>query len=207
MQSSKRQINVAAEVPRSVANGPGVRYVVWVQGCSFRCKGCFNEELQPFIEKNLVKVEDIAEKIISTDGIEGVTYSGGEPMMQAESLYYLSRILKDHGLSVLCYSGFTFEELKKMDSEYVRKLIECLDVLIDGPYKEEEKANLPWRGSSNQKVYFITDCYKNYEVFINENVSEVELITSNKGLTMTGILNKEFNDKFEKNLKKIFKTK
>lgn len=207
MSSLGKYINIASEMPRSVANGPGVRYVIWLQGCSFRCNGCFNKEFQPFIEKNLVKVEDIAKKIISTDGIEGVTYSGGEPMLQAEGLYALSKILKKNGLSIVCYTGFTFDELKDSNLKGSKKLLKYIDVLIDGRYEEEKRANLPWRGSSNQKVLFLTDRYKNYEVFINQNVSEVEIITSNKGMTMTGIWNKEFNDKFEKNLKKIFKTK
>lgn len=201
MISKEKYLNVAAEISRSTANGPGVRYVIWLQGCPFRCPGCFNEEFQPNIVKNLITVEDMAKKIISTKGIEGVTYSGGEPMMQARGLYYLSKILKEKNLSILCYTGFTFEELKNSNLPYVKKFINYIDILIDGRYEKEKAANLPWRGSANQKVYFLTDRYKSYESFVNQNISEVEFITSNKGFIMTGIWSDEFNKKLKKYIK------
>ncbi len=201
MVLKEKYLNVAAEISKSTANGPGVRYAVWFQGCPFKCPGCFNKEFQPNIVKNLIKVEDMAKKIISTKGIEGVTYSGGEPMMQASGLYHLSKILKEKNLSIVCYTGFTFEELKNNKSPYVKKLISCPDILIDGRYEKEKAANLPWRGSANQKVHFLTDRYKSYESFVNQNISEVEFITSDKGFVMTGTWSDEFNKKLKKYLK------
>lgn len=183
-----RRLNLAAELERSVVNGPGVRYVLWVQGCPFRCVGCFNEDFQPFIAKNIVQVDELAKRIISIKDIEGVTYSGGEPMLQAEALYWLSRALKRHGLTIVCYTGFTLGQLHLCQSLYVEKLLSLLDILIDGPYIRKKEANLLWRGSANQKVHFLSDIYSNYQPALQTNPAAMEIIIDREGMTITGSL-------------------
>ncbi len=197
----QKEINIAAELGRSVVNGPGVRYVLWVQGCPFRCSGCYNQDFLPFIEKDLVTVEYLAERILSTRGIEGVTYSGGEPMAQPEGLYYLSRILKSEGLTAVCYSGFTLEELRRRKNPFVAKLLGALDILIDGRYDQSRKANLLWRGSSNQKVHFLSDVYSDYESKVGAPRTEMELVIGESGVTYTGILQQKIMARLEKVLK------
>jgi len=186
-----QKLNIAAELPNSIVNGPGARYVIWVQGCPFKCPECFNPDFQPFIEKNLVSVEELADRILSVKDIEGVTYSGGEPMIQAEPLYSLSSLLKKQGLTILCYSGFTIEQLRLKKYPYVGKLLNQLDILIDGPYVKDKKANLLWRGSNNQRVHFMTDAYNDSKLSAEHDTSEMEILVGEEGMTLTGMTHKE----------------
>ena len=112
--TNRAKLNIAAQLKKSVVNGPGTRYVIWFQGCPFKCPGCFNKEFQPFVTKRLFNIETLAKKILSVEGIEGVTYTGGEPIAQAEPLYYLSSILKKYKRTIVCCTGFTLEELEKL---------------------------------------------------------------------------------------------
>ncbi|NIM14142.1 MAG: 4Fe-4S cluster-binding domain-containing protein [Candidatus Aminicenantes bacterium] len=187
----EKELNIAVRLEKSVVNGPGTRYVIWVQGCPFRCAGCFNKEFQASIKKEIFEIEVLAKKILAVDGIEGVTYTGGEPMTQAEGLYHLSRILKKNGLTIACYTGFTLEELNDHDDPYIKKLLSLLDILIDGKYEEDKKTNLMWRGSSNQRIYFLSDAYSQQdfkELADEKEYSEMELVIGKEGIAFTGIL-------------------
>jgi anaerobic ribonucleoside-triphosphate reductase activating protein len=197
------KLNVAEEMPRSVVNGPGDRYVIWVQGCSLRCPGCFNEVYQPLIEKNMVEVDSLAAKIISSKGIEGVTYSGGEPMLQSRALYQLSTILKENGLTIMCYSGYTLKELRQKEDPYTNKLLGVLDILVDGPYILEQKQNLLWRGSSNQKVHFLSEIYTRYKPVVMRNMAEMEISISRDRLVLTGMLQEKIIEKLNQRLGSI----
>jgi anaerobic ribonucleoside-triphosphate reductase activating protein len=192
------QLNLASELPSSLVNGPGYRYVLWVQGCPSRCPGCFNKEFQPFLERNVVTVDDLADRILSTRGIEGVTYSGGEPTSQAESLAALSLILKQHKLTIMCYSGFIYPDLLKRQDVHIKQLLSLTDIFVDGPFIQEKSANLIWRGSSNQNVYFLTDSYKQYKAHINDQNSEMELVIGNNEIVSTGMINAEVLQRLEK---------
>jgi anaerobic ribonucleoside-triphosphate reductase activating protein len=172
MISGISKLNVANEMSRSVVNGPG----------------CFNESYQPLIEQKLVEVDSLAAKILSSKGIEGVTYSGGEPMLQARALYQLNRILKEHGLTVMCYSGYTLDQLQQKGDPDISGLLSTLDILVDGPFILEKKRNLMWRGSSNQKVYFLTEVYSQYESRMGNNVSEMEISIGQDNMVITGML-------------------
>lgn len=99
----------------------------------------------------------MAEKILTTEGIDGVTFSGGEPFEQAEALSVLGRMLKEKGLSVVIFTGFTLEKLKTGKKPEWDALLSVTDLLIGGPYMESHKADLRWRGSSNQRLHFLTD--------------------------------------------------
>jgi anaerobic ribonucleoside-triphosphate reductase activating protein len=182
------KLNLAKEIAKSVVNGPGTRYVIWTQGCPFHCPGCFNKDFQPLVEKNIVEVDSIATRILSVKEIEGVTFSGGEPTLQSQPLFQLSRILKDNGLTVMCYSGYTLKQLLQKDDPFVSKLIGILDILIDGPFIREKKQNLLWRGSSNQRVHFLSDIYSRYEPVVQNNVSEMEILVGRDDFILTGML-------------------
>lgn len=189
------RLNVAAELARTVVNGPGVRYAVWVQGCPFRCAGCFNQDFLPIVDRSIVDVDQLARRIVSTGGIEGVTYSGGEPMLQAEALYWLSTQLKEHGLTVLCYTGFTLEQVRRCRSTYAGKLLGLLDVLIDGRYVKEKSASLLWRGSSNQTVHFLSEAYVGYRPLVEADPAGIEIVVDGEGMTITGLLDKGIVDR------------
>jgi anaerobic ribonucleoside-triphosphate reductase activating protein len=190
MKPNTRQVNLAAELTESIVNGPGRRYVIWLQGCPFACPGCFNPDYQPLISNQLVEVPILARRILSIKSIEGITYSGGEPFMQCEALVELNKILIKQGHSIVSYSGYTLEELQLLDDPHVTELLSQLDVLIDGKFQEKNKANLLWRGSNNQNVHFLTNRYSEYKPLIDSG-GEIELIVGNDKITYTGILQDE----------------
>jgi anaerobic ribonucleoside-triphosphate reductase activating protein len=178
---------VAAEIPESVANGPGKRYVLWVQGCPSRCPGCFNRDYQPVVPNRMVDVLTLSRRILTVPSIEGITYTGGEPFLQCRALAALNTILRESGLSIMSYTGYTLEELHGLKDNDVEKFISQLDILIDGRYMKNKKENLLWRGSKNQKVHFLTDRYRSYES-ATEDCKEIELFVGNDTITFTGIL-------------------
>ena len=190
--------NVAAWEERSIVNGPGERFVLWMQGCPFRCPGCFNPDYLQFNERPGLRVEKLAEWIKSVNGIEGVTYSGGEPMAHARALYFLSRELKKVELTIVCYSGYTLEELNGLDDPWGDRLLSCIDVLIDGRYDRLKQANLPWRGSTNQRIHFLTDTYAHLAGEVNQERKDVELIIGVNTLVATGIFDVEFLNQLER---------
>ncbi len=101
------RLNVAHWEPRSVVNGPGERFVLWLQGCPLRCPGCLNPELQPFVPRHRLTIAQVEALVASASGVEGVTFTGGEPLAQAAALAPLAQRLRRRGLTVMAYTGFT----------------------------------------------------------------------------------------------------
>ena len=136
--------------------GPGLRYVIWVQGCTHNCKGCTSPEGRPMIEKIFVDVDGLAHTIIDDKTLEGITISGGEPFLQASKLVVLLERVKSQrpDVNVIIYTGFKIEALN-WDS--AKELLELADLLIDGEYMEELNDNKGIRGSSNQRFHYLTD--------------------------------------------------
>jgi len=186
MSEAAVKLNLGAWAERSAVNGPGERFVLWVQGCPIRCPGCVNEEYQPFVGRYLIAVEEMAERILAVPGIEGVTYSGGEPMAQAHGLALLSERLRRAGLSIVCYTGYTIEALREAGETWVCRLLGLVDVLIDGPFVREQAGSLLWRGSRNQRVVFMTDRYRALADEVEERPAEVEVAVGPGRLTVTG---------------------
>ena len=156
------------EAPVSVL-GPGQRAVIWVQGCPFACKGCIVPESWPAQSGDLVTIAELAEWALAQEGIEGLTFSGGEPMEQAEGLSALVDIVRAHkNLGIVCYTGYRLEALRRNGSVGQRSLLARTDLLIDGVYIEREHADVRWRGSANQRLLLLTDRYR----------AEVETINS-----------------------------
>ena len=180
------RLRIASLLPRSVAHGPGQRFVVWVQGCSLGCAGCFSASTHSRWGGTRWPVPALAEEILATQGIEGVTISGGEPFEQPAALAALLDLLRGTGLTVVCYSGFTLEELRRKRCPHVDRLLAHLDLLIDGRFIAAKSSTLRWRGSNNQQVHFLTNVYDQLRGDDNAT-SHVELIASSHGLTTTGI--------------------
>ena len=107
----KSALNLAGFLARSEVNGPGIRAVVWVQGCPIHCEGCFNPQSWSFSPAHVVAVDDLAKQILTLDEIDGVTFSGGEPFAQAAALADLGNQLKCAGLSIVTYTGYTHDEI------------------------------------------------------------------------------------------------
>jgi anaerobic ribonucleoside-triphosphate reductase activating protein len=150
-------INLAGTLPRSSANGPGTRFVVWVQGCPLACNGCWNPDMWPFVPRTVRSASDLIAEVASTVGIEGITFSGGEPFSQARALALVARAAQDSGLSVFVFTGYELDDLK---SASAAALLSCTDVLVTGRYLQALRTDhLPWRGSTNQRVIFLTERY------------------------------------------------
>lgn len=145
----------------SLANGPGLRDVIWLQGCTLECPGCFNQHMWDHSPRHLIRVTDLANKLSSRVGIiEGVTISGGDPVEQAPALSNLLSLLRDFGLTTMVYTGYTIEALQRIDNPHVNALLTHTDILIDGPYLEKRRTmNRQWRGSTNQRIHFLSEQY------------------------------------------------
>jgi anaerobic ribonucleoside-triphosphate reductase activating protein len=146
-------------LPASTANGPGVRAVVWVQGCSLGCPGCYNPDTHAFAGGELVPVDELFGRLVALGaGIEGVTVSGGEPLQQRPALLaLLGRVRRETALSVLVFTGFRWEEVNRFPE--AAELLGCVDVLIAGRYEQAQHLALDLRGSANKAVHFLTARY------------------------------------------------
>lgn len=149
---------ISGIVKESIVDGPGLRYVIFVQGCPHHCKGCHNPQTWSFDGGERRDVGDILEEIKANPLLDGVTFSGGEPFTQSGELILLAREVKKLGLNVVVYTGYLFEDLVGVYSEF----LSTIDILIDGPFVEDLKSyDLMFKGSSNQRVI---DVRKSLEV-------------------------------------------
>ena len=143
--------------------GPGERYVIWVQGCDKRCKGCINPQGQRKDGGYESSTDELLARIRSHKEISGVTISGGEPMLQFNELCELvKRIKSETELDVMLYSGYRYEELCAKYGEAAEAFFKLVDIFIDGEYIAEENHGSKYRGSDNQRLYFFTDKYREY---------------------------------------------
>jgi anaerobic ribonucleoside-triphosphate reductase activating protein len=147
------KIRMAGIVKESIVDGPGIRFVLFVQGCLHNCLGCHNPETHDLSGGCEIDTQDIIRDIMSAPFLNGVTFSGGEPFLQADKLWEVAKAVKEKDYNIAAYTGFLFEELINNSSPSVRKLLELTDILIDGKFKIEEKdLSLKFRGSKNQRV-------------------------------------------------------
>lgn len=152
-------INVAGILTNSLANGPGLRYVLFVQGCSHHCKGCQNQHTwEPNKGRNM-SIEDIIKDIESNPFIDGVTLSGGEPFDQAEEVFKLVKALKDKSYHVMAYTGYDYNELmgramcRSEEMQWPSRIIRHLDILVDGKFQENNlDLSKRYCGSKNQRI-------------------------------------------------------
>lgn len=160
MNQEGLRLNVAARVPCTEAEGPGRRYALWVQGCPLRCPGCCNPQMLEEKDASWIKVDELAEEICTTPNIEGVTFLGGEPFAQPEGLGALAELVQAAGLSVMVFSGFTYEHLTLSTRSGVQRLLRQIDLLVDGPYiRSRHVDDRRWIGSDNQQARFLTERY------------------------------------------------
>ena len=149
------EIRIAGTVEDSIVDGPGLRFVVFVQGCPHHCEGCQNPETHDFSGGRLTDTDALFEQCMENPLADGVTFSGGEPFCQPEALYELGSRFKAEGKHLMCYSGWTFEELlKKSETDkFTAKLLGILDILVDGRFDILKRSlSLKFRGSSNQRL-------------------------------------------------------
>ena len=144
-------LDLSGIVSDSIVDGPGIRTTIFSQGCPHHCKGCHNPETWAFGCGTQMPVEDIVDIVKSNPLCRGVTFSGGEPFVQAAAFAKLAVLLKAEGYEVASYSGYTFEALLE-GTEDQKRLLESIDILIDGPFLQAQKSlEIAFRGSRNQR--------------------------------------------------------
>jgi anaerobic ribonucleoside-triphosphate reductase activating protein len=191
-------LNVARVLPRSRVNGPGVRAVVWVQGCTIGCPGCFNPHTHPHAARRLFHPVELAERLTQAADVEGITLSGGEPFEQAEACARLAEHVQERRRSVVVFSGYTLEYLQRSALPSVHRLLEQIDLLIAGPYVERQATNgRGWLGSANQKLHFLTDRYTPADVDTSAEHPVVEAHIDGGQIAWSGFPDAQDNRWFE----------
>lgn len=191
-------LNVAEICPATHTLGPNQRFVIWVQGCCFRCSDCISPEWIPQKQATLVEPIQLADRILSVPGTEGLTVSGGEPMLQAATLSVLFSYLREHrDLSIMCFTGFTLEQLQAKSDPAIDLVLGLIDVLIDGQYVPEMNDNKGWRGSANQVVHFLTPRHLSEAQLFTERKRDVEIHLQDDSALMVGIPPHKFSNNFK----------
>lgn len=178
MQQNTDTIRLFGTTEDSIVDGPGLRFVIFVQGCAHGCPGCHNPGSWPYEGGESVHIDGLAREITEKNLIDGVTLSGGEPLDQAQACVSVIRAIREKRqgqppLSLWLYTGYLFEDIMAGDLGPVAKeLIELCDVVVDGPYVESLGTyDILWRGSSNQRVIAVKDSLSSGNVVFWENQS------------------------------------
>jgi len=180
------KINISHIEPGSYIYAPEKQFVIWMQGCSIRCKGCWNKEMWSFEKKNYTEIEALIEQITRITDIKGVTFIGGEPFDQPNQLLWFAKKLKFQNLGITIYTGY---EKNKLNSNIEKQILKYTDLLISGRYIEEQRnTNLQWIGSENQQIIYLTDFY-NSSKSDNANYCEINIL-ENGAITMLGFPDK-----------------
>ena len=172
-------------LPASRSNGPGLRSVLWLQGCRLACPGCFNPETHSFQAGEWVAVSELVEQFAASVGqVEGITISGGEPLHQAPALHnLLSGLRAQTNLSVLLFSGFGWDEIQTQP-KYTR-LLPHIDVLIAGRYVADQRLAAGLIGSANKSVHFLSTRYSSRDL---QDVPQGEVLIGPAGeVVLSGI--------------------
>ncbi len=149
------KIRLSGIIRESIVDGPGIRFVIFTQGCNHNCKGCQNIITHDVNGGYISDTENLLNAIKQNPLLSGVTFSGGEPFLQAKPLAELAKQIHSIGLDVITYTGYTIEKLMRGINEDNgwKDLLEQTDILIDGPFIAEKKSLLlEFRGSSNQRI-------------------------------------------------------
>jgi anaerobic ribonucleoside-triphosphate reductase activating protein len=169
--------------PRSRANGPGARFVIWLQGCTLGCPGCFNPGTHDAAGGREVAVAELAAQLAATPGIEGLSLSGGEPLQQPAAAAALLDAARALGLSTLAFSGYTEDEIRALPGG--PEVLARLDVLIDGRYVAGDRLATGLRGSANQRIRLLTSRYQLADVEATP-VAEIRIGRDGE-LVLTGV--------------------
>ena len=156
----------------SIVDGPGLRYSIFTQGCLHHCLGCHNQKSQPLDGGYTAKIDDLISEIAANPLTQGVTLTGGDPLIQSEAcLVVAKRVQEELGLNVWLYSGYRYEDICAGNcGQAAIALLNYCDVLVDGPFVEKLfHHSLLWRGSSNQRLIHLPPSLEQKEVVLWEN--------------------------------------
>ena len=170
MAQTSDYIRLAADLQSdSIVDGPGLRTVIWTQGCAHHCKGCQNPQTWDFNGGGLVPVDEVIKAIDELECQAGITFSGGDPMYQPEACTKIAKHCKEKGYNVWVYTGFTYEELLKLSKTkpIYKKFFKYIDVLVDGRFVMKEKdLSILFRGSRNQRLIDMPKTLESNEIVL-----------------------------------------
>ena len=170
----KQRLRLAGRVRESIVDGPGLRYVIFTQGCPHTCPGCHNPHTWPPEGGEETPVSLLLSEIRRDTLLRGITLSGGEPFLQAGVLAGLAQAARAGGLDVWTFSGYTWEELTEAQSPDWMSLLAQTDVLVDGRYVQARKTyKLRFRGSLNQRLIDVKKSLEAGRVIFWEHEKEI----------------------------------
>lgn len=138
---------------QTMADGPGLRNAIYTAGCEHHCPGCHNPESWDFNAGEDMTIDDIVNSVI--DDYSNITISGGDPFYQVKELKQLVKQIKTYNKNIWVFTGFTFEELKEKNDPDIEEILKNIDVLVDGPYIEEQRNLSKFKGSENQRIIYL----------------------------------------------------
>lgn len=178
--------------------GPGDRIGIWFDGCNHKCKGCSNPELweqQVIYKTDKNTVMDLIKPIAEKGKIDGFTLTGGDPFLQPEALEELLPLLSDINSDILCYTGFSYEELKESYGHFMNYIA----VLIDGEYIEDRNNGTVLRGSDNQRIIIQREEFKEkYDTYLATAKNEIQNFRTRDTIISVGIHDRNYNDDLKK---------
>mgnify|MGYP001416702535 FL=1 len=165
--SSMHKIRLSSNcIKDSTVDGPGLRIVIWTQGCKHNCKGCHNPHTHDINGGFLEEIDNVIKYINDSKIQRGITLSGGEPFLQPLELIPVAKAAINKGMNVWAYSGYTYEQI--LSDKNKKALLDCIDVLVDGPFVlEEHDTRLTYKGSKNQRIIDVKKSYSENKVVLS----------------------------------------
>lgn len=164
-------IRLASFIDESIVDGPGIRTVIFFQGCPHHCLNCHNPSSHPFDKGKLFTIEEAVKMCLDNQLARGVTISGGEPFAQIEALEQFVKLFHElrPNQDIVIFTGYTYEELLGFHNPAVFNILKETFLLIDGRYIDEKRdLTLFYRGSSNQRVIDVQKTLKAGEIILSE---------------------------------------
>jgi anaerobic ribonucleoside-triphosphate reductase activating protein len=163
-------------MPESLVDGPGLRFVIFTQGCTHECPHCHNPETWDMDAGKEYSVKQVIRLLKQQKKTkQGITFSGGEPFLQSAELAEVAVAAHLISWDIVTYTGFTYEELIENNNDGVKALLSATDILIDGKYIHDLRSiELPFRGSSNQRIIDLAKTLKRGEIVLWDNSKQTE---------------------------------
>jgi anaerobic ribonucleoside-triphosphate reductase activating protein len=171
----ERLLRVAHVEPATTAEGPGVRWALWVQGCSIGCADCCNPHMWGPSGGVAMSVGDLIHAMLAAP-VEGITLLGGEPFEQAAAAAELAATAQENGRSVMTFTGYRYETLRSSNDAGRQALLSATDLLVDGPFlRDRIDAIRPWVGSTNQRFVHLSSRYRNLRLDVEHDRVEIRV--------------------------------